>query len=161
MNCKIVNEEAFFVLGKSSVHTVADGKNRESIPAFWAQCNRDGTMKVLLDAACDMGCVFGICYGGQEGSDEFRYSIAVRCEQDASVPDGFEKTSIPARTWAVFGCVGAMPHAIQALWDEITLQYFPRSPYQPTGEWEIEAYPDGDAEDENYRCEIRIPVKKK
>lgn len=161
MNCRIVNEESFYVLGKTSVHSTAGGRNKRSIPAFWDECRADGTIGTLLNAASDAEYVFGICFEAKNGGEEFDYAIAVRCEKDAPVPHGFVKTLFPARTWAVFECVGAMPDAIQKLWDEISAKYFPNAPYRPTGEAEIEAYPDGDVSDEGYRCEIRIPVVKK
>ena len=91
----------------------------------------------------------------------FDYSIAALCSPDTDIPKGFRKSTIPARTWAVFECIGAMPDAIQNLWHKIVSEFFPTSDYQPTYEMDIEAYTEGDMGSPDYRSEIWIPVIKK
>lgn len=159
MNYKIQEKEAFYVLEKVSEHSVADGKNKKSVPAFWAQCHKDGMVKTLLQAATDE-FVYGICYGQSQNEDTFDYSIAVACQKDVQVPQGFEKRLIPSRTWAVFECIGAMPNAIQEMWNKIVSEFFPTSGYRPTYEMDIEVYPDGDTDSADYRSEIWVPVRK-
>lgn len=159
MNCKIIEKQAFYVLEKTSKHTMLDGQNNTSVPAFWAQCHGDGTVDKLIRGASDKTLMFGICYGS--GDDIFDYSVAVLCDENTAVPDGYKKTLIPARTWAVFECVGAMPQAIQQAWQAATTQFFPKSDYRPTGEFDIEVYPDGDTDSDDYKSEIWISVQKK
>lgn len=69
--------------------------------------------------------------------------------------------SIPARTWAVFECKGAMPNAMQDMWHKIVSEFFPASGYEPTYEMDIEAYSNGDMCSPDYRSEIWVPVIKK
>lgn len=76
-------------------------------------------------------------------------------------PKGFRISVISTRTWAVFECIGAMPDAIQSLWQKIYTKFFPTAAYQPTYEMDIEAYGDGDMDSPDYRSEIWIPVTKK
>ena len=68
---------------------------------------------------------------------------------------------IPALTWAIFKCTGAMPNAIQELWHRIYSEFFPTSEYQPCGGIDFEVYPEGDIHSPNYESEIWISVAKK
>ncbi|MDE7107417.1 MAG: GyrI-like domain-containing protein, partial [Clostridiales bacterium] len=115
----------------------------------------------LIRDASDKSLMFGICYGQKDDDDTFDYSVAVLCDEHTPIPDGFRKMLIPALTWAVFECVGAMPDAIQQAWHEITTEFFPMSNYHPTGEFDIEAYPDGDMNSSDYKSEIWISVQKR
>lgn len=91
----------------------------------------------------------------------FDYSIAATYAKDTAVPEGFRRNTIPARTWAVFECKGAMPNAIQDVWHKIVSEFFPTSSYKPTYEMDIEAYSEGNMGDPDYYSEIWIPVVKK
>lgn len=162
MHYKIVEKEAFEVIEKMEIHTTENGANLKSVPAFWGRANADGTSDKLLSLASDKTYLFGICYANKnENEKTFEYSIAAACDKDTPIPQGYRRNFIPARTWAVFACVGAMPNAIQDTWKKICTEFFPHSAYQPTRELDIEAYPDGDVSSTEYRCEIWLPVEKK
>lgn len=162
MNYTIIEKNSFHILEKVETHTVENGENLKSIPDFWTRSHADGTVKTLLDAASDKTFVFGICYNSASQNEKtFEYSIATVCDRDAVPPKGVRIKTIPARTWAVFECVGAMPDAIQSLWQKICTEFFPTAAYQPTYEMDVEAYSEGDTSDPDYRSEIWIPVTKK
>ena len=162
MNYKIEEKEAFSVLERVETHTVEDGQNNTSIPEFWSRAYTDGSMETLEGLASDKKYTFGICYGNEKKNDPtFEYSIAVKCDEGTVAPEGFRKNTIPARTWLVFGCVGAMPNAIQDTWRKIMSVFFPTSAYQPTYEMDIEAYTEGDMDSPDYYSEIWVPIKKK
>ena len=162
MNYKVEEKEAFYVLERVETHTVENGQNKTSIPDFWSRVYADGSMAKLEGVASDKKHVFGICYSNPVKNDPtFEYSIAVECDKATVAPDGFRKNLIPAKTWLVFECVGAMPDAIQEAWQKIMSEFFPTSSYQPTCEMDIEAYTDGDMDSPDYRSEIWVPVKKK
>lgn len=160
MNYKIIEKEAFYILEKTSKHSLREGENKTSVPAFWTQCHKDGTINQLICNTSDDEYIYGICYGQKNGSETFDYSVAALCDENTPVPDGFKKTLIPARTWAVFECVGTMPKAIQETWQTIVSEFFPTSDYRPTYEMDIEAYPDGDMDSGDYKCEIWVTVQK-
>ena len=74
---------------------------------------------------------------------------------------------IPENTWAVFPCKGSMPEALQKVNTEIFKEWLPgNSDYEIAGMYNIEYYtapcdyPKGN-QDENYYCEIWMPVKSK
>ena len=162
MQYKIEEKQAFYVLEKVETHSVENEQNQTSVPAFWSRASEDGTIDKLEELRGDKEYTFGICYNGKsENSKLFDYSIAVKCDEDTIVPDGFRKNKIPARTWLKFACVGAMPKAIQEAWKKIVSEFFPNSEYKPTCEMDIEAYTDGDMDSSDYRSEIWVPVEKK
>jgi AraC family transcriptional regulator len=161
MNYKIEEKEAFYVLEKVETHSIENGQNLTSIPAFWGRAVEDGTL-TKLETLADDTYTFGICYNNPDkNAQTFDYSIAVKCGEATMTPDGFRKTKIPARTWVVFQCIGAMPNAIQDMWKKIVSEFFPTSEYQPTYEMDIEAYTQGDMDAPDYRSEIWVPIVKK
>lgn len=161
MDYKIIEKEAFNIIEKVEAHTVENSENAKSIPDFWTRSHNDGTVKKLLDTTTDRTFIFGVCYGNlPENAKTFDYSIAAKCDENTVVPEGFRKNTIPARTWAVFECKGAMPDAMQDTWHKIVSEFFPTSIYQPTYEMDIEAYTEGNMDSSDYRSEIWVPVIK-
>lgn len=161
MNYKVVEKEAFKIIEKVETHSGVDSANPDTLPEFWDRSRRDGTLQKLLELGNDKTYLFGVCYGGGSADDKsFDYSIAIACDEDCEIPEGFRMNEIPARTWVVFECRGAMPRAIQELWHRICAEFFPPSDYQPTYEMDIEAYTDGDMSAPDYKSEIWVPVKK-
>lgn len=160
MNYKIVKKESFKVLEKVSTQDINDDENKNTIPAFWDECHKDGTVAKLLSLAKNRAFIFGICYGGDlTDKKTFDYSIAAMCSDDVEIPNGFRVNEIPARTWAVFESNGPMPHAIQETWHKICAEFFPNSNYEPTYEMDIEAYTAGDMTAPDYKSEIWVPIK--
>ena len=162
MDYKIVEKEAFDIIEKVEAHSIENDVNTKSIPDFWTKSHNDGTVKTLLENTTDRTFILGVCYGNiGDGAKTFDYSIGAVYNKNAVVPKGFRRNTIPASTWAVFECKGAMPKAMQDMWNKITSEFFPISGYQPTYEMDIEAYTEGDMGSSDYRSEIWIPVVKK
>ena len=162
MDYKIVEKEAFDIIEKVEEHTIENSENAKSIPDFWIQSHKDGTIKTLTELTTDNTYIFGVCYGNlPENAKTFNYSIAAKCDKNTEAPKGFRRNTIPARTWAVFECKGAMPKAMQDMWHKIVSEFFPTSGYEPTYEMDIEAYTEGNMGSPDYRSEIWVPVVKK
>ncbi len=162
MDYKIVKKDAFRVLEKISTQSIDDEQNKNTIPDFWTQSHQDGTVQKLFDLTTDKTNIFGICYGDTLNNKKtFEYSIAALCGDNTEVPDGFSIREIPARTWAVFECIGPMPDAVQNTWHKICSEFFPTANYEPTYEMDIEAYPAGVMTSPDYRTEIWVTVKEK
>lgn len=162
MDYKIEQKEAFQVLEKVETHSIDDSQNLNTIPEFWTRSHADGTVSTLLQQAPDQSFIYGVCYDNtpKDGSMTFDYAIAAPYG-GGPVPAGYQVTEIPARTWAVFGCTGPMPRAIQETWHKICTEFFPTSAYQPTYELNIEAYPAGVMTAADYKSEIWVPVERK
>jgi len=164
MNYRIEEKAAFKVIEKVKTFSTKDESAMKEIPAFWQQARCDGTIKTLCDFSGGNdfpGLILGICYGdGTTTAKDFPYSIASGYS-DKEMPAGFRVNEIPANTWAIFKCKGAMPMAIQELWKQIYQEFFPTSDYAPKNEIDFEVYPDGDITSPNYESEIWIAVIKK
>ncbi|MCM1508308.1 MAG: AraC family transcriptional regulator [Ruminococcus flavefaciens] len=161
MNYIIVEKPAFKVLGVTEKHSIDENRNKNTIPAFWDKAHETGIIETLLKNASDRTYIFGICYGNTRTNQKtFDYSIAVECSEDVVIPEGYNVSEIPARTWLVTECTGAMPEAIQKLWHEICTEFFPVSEYKPTYEMDIEVYPAGDMTSSEYKSQIWIPIEK-
>ena len=61
---------------------------------------------------------------------------------DLDLPDGFTEMILPEMTWAIFDCVGMIPHSIQNGWKDINEEWFS----------------DGNSYDNNYLSQIWIPI---
>lgn len=161
MNYRIIEKPAFKVLGKTEIHSIDESQNKNTIPDFWDKVHRTGIIETLLKNASDKTYIFGICYGNTHTNKmTFDYSIAVECDGNITVPEGYTVSEIPARTWIVAECIGAMPEAIQKLWHEICTEFFPASEYRPTYEMDIEAYPSGNMTSPDYHSQIWIPIER-
>lgn len=162
MDYKIVAKEAFDIIEKSEPQSKEEEKSVVSIQEFWKKSFADGTVKKLFDISSERDCIFGICYGNlaKKEADTFNYSVAAKCDKDTPVPQEFKRTTIPARTWAVFECTGPIPDAMQNMWRMIISEFFPSSEYRPTYEMDIEVYTRGDRNSSEYRSEIWVPIEK-
>jgi AraC family transcriptional regulator len=95
------------------------------------------------------------CMNGKD----FDYFIAAATDRET--PDGLAEYEVPAATWAIFPCVGPMPHAIQALQKRIVGEWLPNSGYEYANAPDIEVYFEGDQQASDYKCEVWLPVVKK
>ena len=158
MDYKIVKKEEFTVVGMSKNFVYENAK--EEIPQFWQQFYTEGNGKYV----CGM---FGINIDEKMGRDTFEYLIADMYNPVMDVPEGFVTKTIPAFTWAVFPCKGAMPEALQDVNKRIFAEWLPAlKDYEFAAGYCVEMYEDPSkyqkgTRDENYYSEIWIPVKKK
>ncbi|TBL70779.1 AraC family transcriptional regulator [Paenibacillus thalictri] len=159
MDYKIVDKPAFTIVGKSIEVSMKEGENFREIPRFWQQSNSDGTVAKLCALAPDKD-VLGVCLSSGHHKETFYYAIAIESSADAAGGE-FTATPIPALSWAVFTSVGPMPGAIQNVWKRIFGEWFPATGYEHADGPELEVYPPGDTQAENYRCEIWVPIIKK
>lgn len=125
------------------------------IPVFWEIYN--------ADTRCDkLPGEIGICFEEEMGKDnEFAYGIGCKITGNEKIPEDYERFQVRAHKWAVFPCVGAMPDAIQNMWGKIYSEWLPGSSYELISGYDIEYYPEGDMDSEDYESEIWIPIREK
>lgn len=158
MNYKIVDKESFTVLAVSKKFDYENCK--QEIPKFWQEHYAKGNGKYI----CGM---FGINIDEKMGHDSFEYLIADLYDPKAEIPDSFETRTIPAFTWAIFSCDGALPTALQDVNTKIFSEWLPAlKEYEFAAGYCIEMYDAEDkypkgTQDENYHSEIWIPIRKK
>ncbi|MBD5394753.1 MAG: AraC family transcriptional regulator [Lachnospiraceae bacterium] len=162
MDYRIVKKETFTILGISRDFSYENAKLE--IPLFWEEHYSSGKGKYV----CGM---FGINIesniGPKTGKEKFEYLIADAYNPSVDIPDGFEVKTIPAFTWAVFPCKGALPHSLQDVNTKIYSEWLPSlQDYECAAGYCVEMYDDSSkypngTKDENYYSEIWIPVRKK
>ena len=159
MDYRIVQKEAFKVIGKVLKVSTKEGENLRRIPEFWSECNSDGTCEKIcsLDNRQNM---LGICMDFENAEEQFTYMIAIE-DANNSKDTGFETREISGATWAVFTSIGPMPHAVQKIWERIFQEWFPSTGFEHADAPELEVYLPGDPSAQDYKCEVWIPIIKK
>jgi len=168
MKHRIVDKPAFEVLGWTLRTTTVGDENMRVIPQFWDRCLADGKVEALEPLPGTFG-VLGLCADFDEKQQAFTYVIGVEAGPGGvPVPEGTQRVKVPGATYAVFGCVGAMPDAIQNGWRTIMGQWLPTSGYEMERPVNFELYPTfppgderGDPASPKCYTEIWIPIKKK
>lgn len=158
MDYRIVEREAFQVVGRVLNTTCRDGANFREIPKFWNDGYAEGWIPRLESLAGKMA--MGVCLPMDPGQDDLSYMIGVEAGPELA---GEEWTvyTVPALTWAVFTAVGPLPGSIQETFQRIFQEWFPSTNYEHDHGPELEVYLDGDSSAPDYRCEVWIPIVKK
>lgn len=158
MDYKIVEKEAFTVIGVSRKFTYDEALSE--VPKFWSEYYKSGN----IPAVCGM---YGVNFDETMEGKEFEYLIVDDYDGKSEIPDGLIVRTIPAFTWAIFPCVGAMPNSMQSTNKKIFTEWLPNcKDYEFAAGYNIEMYSDirdypKGTQDEKYYSEIWIPVKKK
>jgi len=158
MEYKIVRKAAFTVLADAGTFPYEGAK--ELIPQFWAAHMAAGKSAVVCGE-------FGINIDETMGKEKFEYLIADTYDPTKEIPEGFVVRTIPAFDWAVFPCRGPMPTALQKVNESIYTEWLPGTQeYAFAAGYCVEYYEDPSkydkgTMDENYYCEVWIPIKKK
>jgi AraC family transcriptional regulator len=160
MNYKIEEKEVFEMFGVSTEINAVDEKPFIEIPAFWEKCISDGTVDRVRKAAGlnENGQIHAVLYNNQ--GYHFSYMIGYYLPQ-TGLPDGFEKLSVPAQTYAIFS-TGLYPDGqsgIHDLFKRIFTEWFPTCNYVHSegAQFEMTYYRGNNM----YEMEVWMPVVKK
>jgi AraC family transcriptional regulator len=158
MNYKIETKDPIRIVGIKRPYPMNVEDNFTKIPLFWGETIQSGKIPELCELLNQPPYgVLGVCASMTDKM--FDYFIAVASDKPA--PEGMVEFQIPACTWAIFDCTGAMPDAIQQLQQRIVSEWLPVSGYEYADAPDIEMYPEGDQSSPAYRCEVWLPVVKK
>jgi AraC family transcriptional regulator len=151
MEYRILEKAAFTVMGKS--RRFCSDTSYEEIPKFWQEHMSSGDNKIV----CEM---YGICLDGD--GKNFDYLIADNYLPWNEIPEGYVTKVIPAGTWAVFPCRGALPKALQDVNTKIWSEWLPNcKEYKLAGNYNLEVYLTPPQENlDDYYSEIWVPVIK-
>lgn len=158
MDYRIEEKQAFTVIGALEKFKYENA--HEEIPKFWEKHYQDNKGEVVCGK-------YGINMDKDMGEKEFEYIIADDYKEGSPVPNGFITKTIPTFTWAIFPCVGPMPTAIHAVNKKIFSEWLPNcKEYEFAAGYCIEMYNDPKEykkgiEDNEYYCELWIPIKRK
>lgn len=157
MDYRIEKKEAFTVIANARTFSYEGAK--EVVPEFWQEHFKNDKGRVVMG-------VYGINIDEKMGGDTFEYLIADPYEEGREIPEGFVKKTIPEFTWAVFPCAGPTIETLQDVNTKIFTEWLPAlKEYEFAAGYCVEMYDDARKYpkgilDENYYCEIWIPVKK-
>lgn len=157
MNYRIESKPEFRVVGAKRHFSGSMEEGFASVPLFWQEVAQRGVITQLCELIDKSPSgVLGVSYSMDNSN--FDYYIAVAT--DKKVPQGMDEYIVPACTWAIFECVGAMPDAIQNLQKRIVTEWLPSSGYEYANAPDIELYFEGNQQAPDYKCEVWLPVKK-
>lgn len=152
MEYRIENKPAFRVVLMTRKFT--EETSMAGIPRFWDEYIAQGWMAKVCGQ-------FGVCLQAENGAKEWEYGIGCRESLAREIPAGFTTLDIPAHTWAVFPCRGAMPDSLQQLWGRVYSEWLPHSGYELAQGCDLELYTEGDTSSPDYYSEIWLPVRGK
>jgi AraC family transcriptional regulator len=163
MNYRIVEKDAFHIVGiKKRVPIIFNGVNPE-IAAMWQSLNSDmiGLLKSLSNVE-PLGLISAsVNFSAErmEEKGELDHYIGVATTRDC--PDKLAKLEVPALTWGVFEAVGPFPNTLQDVWGRIYSEWLPSSNYEVAQGPEILWNEHKDLTSPNFKSEIWIPIVKK
>lgn len=170
MNTKVVKMFPFKVIGLQKEMTIDEAD--DEIPKFWdaffekyaANVYAGNPPTTPYEYALVNNNVgeYGICIDDLENG-KVNYLIAGKYT-GGDVPEGMHLYEVSGGDYAVFDCVGSLPHAIQNMNRRVYNEWLPGNPdYELCGNASIEWYDsmNKDTYDPNYRSAIWLPVKEK
>lgn len=166
MEYRIEEMNAFKVIcRREQIRKPEDVTATADISKFWRKCNTDHTTERICRYFPEkprLGGLLGICFSLDIDGNVFPYGIGVEYDGRPVTDADLEIVDIPAYTYAVFTCRGAMPDAFVKTYKQIVSEFFPQSErYEYAGGIELEVYPSDKTDDPNYTCEIWIAVNEK
>lgn len=135
------------------------GDNTKQVDAVWDKLASDGTLEKLRALADPEEQSFFAVASDFIGKG-YDYSVCVKlASEDVETPESMELIRSESADYAVFVCEGPARSSVAEKWNYIYNQWFPRSGFNHSGGVELEVYPFGDMEGEDYKAEIRVPVR--
>ena len=159
MDYQIIKKGKLSFIGYEKEVTSVNGENFKIIPAFWQEVMADGRFqKMIQNVRTEMGVV-GVCYDYDFETSKFKYMIGIE-DTGLEVENGV-KIEFDSEIYASFQVKGALPDSFQKTVKYIYNEWFPSSDYEQVNGCEIEVYPEGDTQSEDYVCYYLVPVTKK
>ncbi|RPI58697.1 MAG: AraC family transcriptional regulator [Chloroflexi bacterium] len=150
MEPRIESKHAFTVAGK-----LYHGNNEnQEVAQLWGGA---GSWMEQIQAIAEPEAAYGVMGNIDMDSGVFDYLAGLAVVEDAPTPEGLDRWSIPAQTYAVFTCT--LPTLMQAFHSAYET-WLPQSGYRRAGGPEFELYgPAFDPNDPGSQMEIWIPVQ--
>ncbi len=158
MNYRIMEREAFQVVGVKRECPCGEKAEGREIPEFWGEANADGTVDKLAQLLNGkIKGVLGMTDNYNAEKSTIDYWIAA--EHAGNVPDGLTSFDFPASKWVVFEVQGYAPTAMVNAWKRIYSEWLPSNGYVPAELPAIEAYVSPDLSSPNSVNEIWLAVQ--
>lgn len=158
MNYKIIAKEEFILMGKKRVLPLGDNEAESQI---WNEFFEDGTNTTLFKNRHYKEPFWqaAVALDNNNGLDA---TLFIGAEYTGTLPEGMDTITIPAGTWAVFTVKGTLPNAVCEMVNRIEIEWLPASDYKRTGNiFDLEVFPQGDPNSNDYISYIWIPIIQK
>lgn len=159
MNFRIEKKDGFRIVGFATKEPMTMEDCFEKVPLFWSEVMKKGGIEKIcgiMDGAQPNGVL------GVSTCDDGAFSgYFIAAATHAPCPQEMEEYMVPEGTWAIFDCIGPMPHAIQNLQQRIITEWLPTSGYEYAAAPDIEVYFEGDQGASDYRSQVWLPIVKK
>ena len=131
---------------------------QREIPLYWEELlPRFPERQQKLPPGCILG-KYGICVS-DNGHADFAYWVAG--DAAGPLPAEYDTFTVPALTWAKFGCTGPLSKTLQQTTARIFKEWLPQNPeWELSADIDIELYTEGGSESPDYYCEVWIPVQR-
>lgn len=156
MEYKIINREAFRVVGYALRVPMHDAGHSVSIPQFWQDVMADGRFQALMVVA-DSTESLGMCANFAPDMSSFDYIVGVYSRNGAA-PEGAVELVVNPQRWAVFEAKGMLPQSIQDLNTRVFGEWFPSSGFEHAEAPDFELYSD-EPNTEELITQLWVPVK--
>lgn len=145
------------LIGKGQRISRVDNKHFQTIPAFWNECQQNGTTYQLIQMNDEVQKgIVGLCDGFDETDSTMNYKIMTASSKE--LKEDWCEVLIPEQTWAVFDCYGRPPESIHKGWNFLYNEWLVKYPFKHADCPEIEWYSNGNVYAEDYLSQIWIPI---
>ena len=153
---RIESKPELKLIGLSKKISCVQNEHYRQIPNFWNECRNSDAFNELisLDTSGTKGMLGFTRNTGSK--DEIDYSIMVISNKET--PVDFSELVVPATTWAIFDCKGAVPESIQKGWKYLNEEWVIKYPFKHAECPDIEWYSDGNPMNHDYLSQIWIPI---
>jgi len=156
MDYRIVEKEAFRVVGVRTRIGADMEENFKNITPFWEETVSSGATKQIFELMNrEPVGLLAVCVMN-ESEDEGYYYICTATDKPA--PTGMFEVNVPRHTWAIFSGSGH-PSSIGELHKRILSEWLPVSGYVWADAIDVEVYLDDDPT--NMKYEVWMPVMKR
>lgn len=135
MQPKIMQHDAFKIVGYEFKTTLRNNAHSRDIPAFWDQCNiEDKESKLYHTQNPPQHGEYGICVNTNMKTDDFSYILGVEVTNFDRAMEDMYQLDVPDATYAVFTTPPVeeddFVNSIQGTWKYILEEWFPSSGYE-------------------------------
>ncbi|EQB87685.1 AraC family transcriptional regulator [Clostridium punense] len=169
MEPKIIEKEAFKIIGYRFETTLKNNAHSRDIPAFWDKCGTgDSERNLYASQNTVKHGEYGLCVNTNSDSEEFSYVLGVEVTDFYNAKKDMYTLLVPKATYAVFTTPAVEDKdfvaSIEGTWKYILEEWFPSSGYEiDDSKLDFEFYDERchPWEYEKISMDIYVPVVKK
>ena len=159
MNYKIVEQEAFNVVGLKRRFYFDEERNPQGISEFWDELRQNGKLvEILKHSDGRFEGAVGVCTNGDSKGLDYFLATTTSLEK---APPGLEIFSFPKNTYAVFHFKGPLCETMPTAEKMIFSEWMPGSGYDPVDGADLEVYSKLPPDSADYEFWSYVPVKKR